>query len=109
MACEVSVSMMPIRKSAATAGIVQRNKISVSFTSGIVHCVGDSRPRGLHRRIASSIFKMDLATPLTYIKGVGPARAAMLEAKGLRTVEDLLAYVPFRYEDRSNVKAVNEL
>jgi len=52
---------------------------------------------------------MDLATSLTYIKGVGPARAAMLEAKGLETVEDLLAYVPFRYEDRSNVKAVNEL
>ncbi len=52
---------------------------------------------------------MDLATPLTYIKGVGPARAAMLEAKGLRTVEDLLGYVPFRYEDRSNVKAVAEL
>ena len=52
---------------------------------------------------------MDLVTPLTYIKGVGPARAAMLQAKGLATVEDLLAYVPFRYEDRSNVKAVNEL
>ena len=52
---------------------------------------------------------MDLATSLTYIKGVGPARAAMLAAKGLSTVEDLLAYVPFRYEDRSNVKAVNEL
>jgi ATP-dependent DNA helicase RecG len=33
----------------------------------------------------------------------------MLEAKGLSTVEDLLAYVPYRYEDRSNVKAVNEL
>jgi ATP-dependent DNA helicase RecG len=52
---------------------------------------------------------MDLATSLTYIKGVGPGRAAMLAAKGLSTVEDLLAYVPFRYEDRSNVKAVNEL
>jgi len=52
---------------------------------------------------------MDFATPLNYVKGVGPARAAMLEAKGLVTVEDLLAYVPFRYEDRSNVKAVNEL
>jgi ATP-dependent DNA helicase RecG len=52
---------------------------------------------------------MDLASSLTYVKGVGRARAAMLEAKGLSTVEDLLAYVPFRYEDRSNVKAVNEL
>src|SRR5580704_15517079 len=44
-----------------------------------------------------------------YVKGVGPARAAMLEAKGLHVVEDLLLYPPFRYEDRSNVKTVREL
>src|SRR5215467_12157154 len=52
---------------------------------------------------------MDLATPLTSIRGIGPARAAMLEAKGLVTVEDLLAYVPFRYEDRSNMKSIAQL
>jgi ATP-dependent DNA helicase RecG len=52
---------------------------------------------------------MDLSTPLTYVKGVGPARAAMLEAKGLVTVEDLLGYVPFRYEDRSNMKPIAQL
>src|SRR5215469_11692658 len=52
---------------------------------------------------------MDLATPLTYVKGIGPARAAMLEAKGLATVEDLLGYVPFRYEDRSNMKTIAQL
>ena len=52
---------------------------------------------------------MDLNTPLTFVKGIGPARAAMLEAKGLVTVEDLLAYVPFRYEDRSNMKTVGQL
>jgi len=33
----------------------------------------------------------------------------MLEAKGLTTVEDMLAYVPFRYEDRSNMKTVAQL
>jgi len=44
-----------------------------------------------------------------YVKGVGPARAAMLEAKGLKVVEDLLTYAPFRYEDRSNVKALRDL
>ncbi|MCU1263309.1 MAG: ATP-dependent helicase RecG, partial [Bryobacterales bacterium] len=44
-----------------------------------------------------------------YLKGVGPARAAMLESKGLRTVEDLLHYPPFRYEDRSNVKTIAQL
>jgi len=52
---------------------------------------------------------MDLTTQLTYVKGVGPARAAMLEAKGLFTVEDLLGYVPFRYEDRSNMKTIAQL
>ncbi len=44
-----------------------------------------------------------------YMKGVGPARAAQLEAKGLTTVEDLLVYPPFRYEDRSNLKPISEL
>jgi len=53
--------------------------------------------------------QLDLTTPLMYVKGVGPARAAMLEAKGLRTVEDLLLYPPFRYEDRSNVKTIAQL
>jgi ATP-dependent DNA helicase RecG len=53
--------------------------------------------------------ELTVSTPLMYVKGVGPARAAMLEAKGLTTVEDLLAYPPFRYEDRSNMKSVGQL
>src|SRR5260370_17492833 len=44
-----------------------------------------------------------------YVKGVGPARAEVLKTKGLLTVEDLLGYVPFRYEDRSNVKTIAQL
>src|SRR6266404_5081695 len=52
---------------------------------------------------------LDLSTSLTYVKGVGPVRAAMFEAKGLRTVEDLLSYFPFRYEDRSNMRTVAQL
>ncbi|MBM3775463.1 MAG: DEAD/DEAH box helicase, partial [Acidobacteria bacterium] len=52
---------------------------------------------------------MDLTTPIAYLKGVGPARGAMLAAKGISTVEDLLCYMPFRYEDRSNVKTIDRL
>jgi ATP-dependent DNA helicase RecG len=44
-----------------------------------------------------------------YVKGVGPARAAMLETKGLKVVEDLLTRAPFRYEDRTNVKTIRDL
>ncbi len=45
--------------------------------------------------------KIDLATALRYVKGIGPRRAEALEAAGLRSVEDLLFHLPFRYEDRS--------
>ena len=44
-----------------------------------------------------------------YVKGVGPARAQMLESKRLTVVEDLLTYAPFRYEDRRNVKPISQL
>jgi ATP-dependent DNA helicase RecG len=52
---------------------------------------------------------VQLDTPLVYVKGVGPYRAEMLEAKGLITVNDLLHYPPFRYEDRSNLKPIGRL
>lgn len=52
---------------------------------------------------------VDLSTPLKFLKGVGPARAAQLEAKGLLSVEDLVVYPPFRYEDRSNLKSIAQL
>jgi ATP-dependent DNA helicase RecG len=52
---------------------------------------------------------MDLETSVTYLKGVGPQRAKLLAAKGIETVEDLLYYMPFRYEDRSNVKGIAQL
>lgn len=59
--------------------------------------------------VGTLVVHVDLETPLQFVKGVGPARAEMLEAKGLRTVSDLLAYAPFRYEDRRNVKPIGKL
>ena len=47
-----------------------------------------------------------LATPLQFLKGVGPKRAAQLETLGLKTVEDLLYHLPFRYEDRRKIQKV---
>jgi ATP-dependent DNA helicase RecG len=49
-----------------------------------------------------------LLTPLRYLKGVGPKRAAQLEGLGLKTVEDLLYHLPFRYEDRRQIKKIRE-
>ena len=50
-----------------------------------------------------------LQTPLQYVKGVGPRRAADLEKAGLRTVEDLLLRFPRRYEDRSRFQPIASL
>ena len=50
-----------------------------------------------------------LATPLQYLKGVGPRRAADLEHAGLTTVEDLLYRFPIRYEDRSRLQSIVSL
>ena len=33
----------------------------------------------------------------------------MLQSRGLESVEDLISYFPFRYEDRSNLKAISQL
>lgn len=52
---------------------------------------------------------LELATAAKFVKGVGPRIAEMLEEKGVLTVEDLLYYLPFRYEDRINPRPVAAL
>jgi ATP-dependent DNA helicase RecG len=52
---------------------------------------------------------LELSTPVKYVKGVGPRIAEILEGKGIRTVGDLLYYLPFRYEDRLNPRGISEL
>ena len=52
---------------------------------------------------------VSLSTEVRMIKGVGPQRAELLAERGIYTIEDLLGYLPFRYEDRihfSNVKDI---
>ena len=50
----------------------------------------------------------NLQTPLRFLKGIGPKRAEQLAAFGLQTVEDLLYHLPFRYEDRRQVKSIDQ-
>ncbi len=50
-----------------------------------------------------------LKTPVRYFKGVGPKRAALLAKLGIETAEDMLYYLPSRYEDRSNLAAIKDL
>ena len=52
---------------------------------------------------------LDLDTNVQFVKGVGPKFAQILLEKGIATVEDLLYYLPFRYEDRLNPRGIGEL
>ncbi|MBN2241600.1 MAG: ATP-dependent DNA helicase RecG [Acidobacteria bacterium] len=43
------------------------------------------------------------------LDGIGPQRTEALAACGIRTVGDLLAHIPFRYEDRSRFRPISSL
>src|SRR3990172_5550070 len=50
-----------------------------------------------------------LCTPLKEVKGIGPKLAQMFAKKGLNTVEDILYFMPIRYEDRRQMKKIARL
>ncbi|HUN90302.1 MAG TPA: hypothetical protein VMU28_15990, partial [Terriglobales bacterium] len=52
---------------------------------------------------------LQLDSPVQYVKGIGPKRAEALAGKGIQTLEDLIYYLPFRYEDRSNPRKIADL
>jgi ATP-dependent DNA helicase RecG len=52
---------------------------------------------------------LTLTTDVRMIKGVGPQRAELLAKRGIFTVEDLLAYLPFRYEDRIHFSNIQDV
>jgi len=72
-------------------------------------CFGQVDPPVLRTSLLTSVEMLELGTSVQYVKGIGPHRAAILANKGIHTVDDLLHYLPFRYEDRLNPRTVAEL
>ncbi len=53
---------------------------------------------------------IDLSTPITYLPGVGPQRAKLLESElNISTFRDLLYYFPYKHIDRTRLYYVHEL
>ncbi len=50
-----------------------------------------------------------LQTNVQMVKGVGPQRAELLAQRGIYTLEDLLNYLPFRYEDRIHFSKIKDV
>ncbi|MDQ6870654.1 MAG: ATP-dependent DNA helicase RecG [Gemmatimonadota bacterium] len=53
--------------------------------------------------------KIYLDMAVTYLKGVGPARAEALRRLGIITARDLLFHIPRRYEDASTITPISSL
>ena len=52
----------------------------------------------------------DLSTPITYLPGVGPQRAKLLESElHITTFRDLLYYFPYKHIDRTHLYYIHEL
>src|SRR5688500_17652387 len=50
-----------------------------------------------------------LATPVQFLKGVGPARAELLNKLGLRTARDVLFFFPRDYHDLTDLTSIEGL
>ena len=65
--------------------------------------------RSAARRAEPATRALEPQTPIAPLFGVGAARGRQLEDEGVRTVDDLLAHAPARYEDRSRFLTLDEL
>jgi len=70
----------------AASGIREQGRYDEHFTSQVRSSMNDHSP---------------LKMPVQYCKGVGPRRADALATVGVRTIEDLLHYVPRAYIERT--------
>jgi len=52
---------------------------------------------------------VSLNAPLSHLKGVGPNLSKKLHRLNLHTIEDLLYFLPHRYEDRRTIKTIAQL
>ena len=51
-----------------------------------------------------------LASPIEYLKGVGPQRAELLKKElGIFTFQDLLEHFPYRHVDRTKVNLIRDI
>ncbi len=53
--------------------------------------------------------ELKLHSPLQYVKGVGPKKAAFLQTMGIQSVKDILFYFPRSYLDRTSVTDIAKL
>ncbi|MBI1279286.1 MAG: ATP-dependent DNA helicase RecG [Anaerolineaceae bacterium] len=67
------------------------------------------RPRPKISSEEASDLLRGLKQPVTVLRGVGPGMAKMLQKLGIHTVNDMLYYLPRRYDDYTNLQTIAKL
>ncbi|MEE8575491.1 MAG: ATP-dependent DNA helicase RecG [Thermodesulfobacteriota bacterium] len=63
----------------------------------------------MNTETSSSTLLHEISKPLLEVKGIGPALFEKYKKKGLATIEDMLYFLPIRYEDRRNLQKISQL
>lgn len=93
----------------------QREKQAVFFSEEKENIKTAAKPADgvnhlLDSRALAAESKVDaLATPVQYMKGVGPKRAALFQKMGIYNAGDMLFFYPRDYEDRRKVTQIHQL
>ena len=63
----------------------------------------------IHELLDPAFAPQLMKRPLTVFPGVGPKRAALLESRGIASIEDLLFHFPSDYDDRRSLQNLGDI
>lgn len=94
------------------------NSHSVSPSKTDIFDKNDANPLKTQKKLSKAPLKQekrpekkkkDVKSALLNVNGIGPSVAAKFASKGISNVEELIYFLPIRYEDRRNIKKIQEL
>lgn len=85
---------------------IERVKKALALASSILN---PPRKRPVVTALKARESLKTLKVPLSSVKGIGPKLSELFAKKGLSTIEDILYFLPIRYEDRRNIKRIRDL
>jgi ATP-dependent DNA helicase RecG len=105
--CGFEKASLEERRRRVSAGLARVEEMKTLLTEGAdpdERRLLEGAQRDVRESLDAAIGKLTLQAQ--YVKGVGPKVGHLLARKGLKTVEDLLYFLPRKYEDRRFVKTI---
>lgn len=105
--CNLLMELKELFKSFASMSTTSQQQLVQYALSSLQHINHKAKTTSAHL-LHENILDI-LNTPVSTVKGVGPKTAQALDRKGIKTVEDMLYFLPRTYIDRRKVVKVAHL